>query len=187
MIQPVADEVRRRVGDHVFSADGESLEEVVVRLLRAAGARLACAESLTGGGVGARITGVPGASEVFLGSAVVYAVATKAQLLGVSTETLDGPGPVSEACAREMATAARKVFDADMGLGVTGAAGPEPHGGVAPGTVWIALEGDDVSHARGVSVPGDRDRVRRWTGQAALDLLRRHLEGRPLPASDLAG
>jgi nicotinamide-nucleotide amidase len=187
MIQPVADEVRRRVGHHVFSADGESLEEVVVRLLRTAGARLACAESLTGGGVGARLTGVPGASDVFLGSAVVYAVAAKAQLLGVSTETLDGPGPVSEACAREMATGARKVFDADLGLAVTGAAGPEPHGGAAPGTVWIALEGDDVSHARGVSVPGDRDRIRRWTGQAALDLLRRHLEGRPLPASDLAG
>jgi nicotinamide-nucleotide amidase len=185
MIEPVADEVRRRVGDHVFSADGESLEEVVVRLLRTTGARLACAESLTGGAVGERITGVPGASDVFLGSAVVYAVAAKAQVLGVSAETLEGAGPVSQACAREMAAGARKVFDADLGLAVTGAAGPEPHGGAAPGTVWIALEGDDVSHARGVSVPGDRDRVRRWTGQAALDLLRRHLEGRPLPGSQL--
>jgi nicotinamide-nucleotide amidase len=184
LIEPVADEVVRRIGDDVFTTEDESLEEAVVRLLRDAGTTLACGESLTGGGVGARITSVPGSSEVFLGSAVVYALSAKVAILGVSRETLDGPGPVSEACAREMAVGTRRVYGADLGLSLTGAAGPEPHGGAEPGVIWVALEGPDVSHARGFQVPGERDRVRRWAEQAALDLARRHLEGRPLPASD---
>ena len=91
---------------------------------------------------------------------------------------------MSEECAREMAAGARRVFGSDLGLSLTGAAGPDPHGGAPPGVIWIALAGDDVSHARGFQVPGERDRVRRWAEQAALDLVRRHLEGRPLPASD---
>jgi nicotinamide-nucleotide amidase len=184
MIEPIAEELRRRLGDHIFSADDESLEEAVVRLLSAKGTRLACAESLTGGGLGARITAVPGASSVFLGSAVVYANEAKTALLGVRPDTLRGKGPVSEACACEMAVGARRAYGADLGISVTGAAGPDPHGGAAPGTVWIALAGEEVAHARRLSVPGERDRVRRWAEQAALDLVRRHLEGRPLPASD---
>jgi nicotinamide-nucleotide amidase len=184
LIEPVAEEVRRRLGDEVFTSADESLEEAVVRLLAASDETFACAESITGGGVGARLTSVPGASEVFVGSAVVYRNEAKMAVLGVSRETLEGAGPVSEECAREMAAGARGVFGADLGLSLTGAAGPEPHGGAAPGAIWIALEGDDVSHARGFQVPGERDRVRRWAEQAALDLVRRHLEGRPLPASD---
>ena len=184
LIAPIAGEVVERLGDDVFTTEDESLQEAVVRLLRDAGSTLACAESLTGGGVGSRITSVPGSSEVFLGSAVVYALSAKVGILGVSQETLDGPGPVSEACAREMAAGTRRVYGADLGLSLTGAAGPEPHGGAAPGEIWVALDGPDVSHARGFQVPGERDRVRRWAEQAALDLVRRHLEGRPLPASD---
>jgi nicotinamide-nucleotide amidase len=184
LIEPIAEEVRRRLGDEVFTSDDESLEEAVIRLLADAHATLACAESITGGGVGARLTSVPGASEVFVGSAVVYRNEAKMAVLKVSRETLDGPGPVSEECAREMAAGARRVFGADLGLSLTGAAGPESHGDAAPGTIWVALEGDHVSHARGFQVPGERDRVRRWAEQAALDLVRRHLEGRPLPASD---
>jgi nicotinamide-nucleotide amidase len=184
LIEPVAAEVRRRMGDDVFTSDDESLEEAVVRLLGAAGATVACAESITGGGVGARITSVSGASEVFVGSAVVYRNEAKRAILGVSDETLEGPGPVSEPCAREMAAGARRVFGADLGLSLTGAAGPESHGGAPPGVIWIALDAEAAAHARGFQVPGERDRVRRWAEQAALDLLRRHLEGRPLPASD---
>jgi nicotinamide-nucleotide amidase len=184
LIEPVAEEVRRRLGDEVFTSEDESLEQTVVRLLAASGKTLACAESITGGGVGARLTSVPGASEVFVGSAVVYTKDAKMSVLGVSLETLEGPGPVSEECAREMAAGARRVFGSDLGLALTGAAGPEAHGGAAPGVIWIALEGEDVAHARGFQVPGERDRVRRWAEQAALDLVRRYLEGRPLPASD---
>jgi nicotinamide-nucleotide amidase len=186
LIAPVADEVRRRLGDVVFSEADETLEEAVVRLLTASGRTLACAESITGGGVGERITAVPGASAVFIGSAVVYTIDAKASVLGVPRETLDGPGPVSEPCAREMAVGARRLFGSDLGLALTGAAGPEPHGGAPPGEIWVALQGTDVAHARGFRVPGERDRVRRWAEQAALDLVRRHLEGRPLPASDRA-
>jgi nicotinamide mononucleotide (NMN) deamidase PncC len=83
-----------------------------------------------------------------------------------------------------MAAGARRVFGSDLGLSLTGAAGPEPHGGAAPGTIWVALDGEHVAHARGLRVPGERDRVRRSAEQAALDLVRRHLEGRLLPASD---
>jgi nicotinamide-nucleotide amidase len=184
LIEPVAEEVRRRIGDHVFTSEDETLEEAVVRLLIDAGTSLACAESITGGGVGARITSVPGASEVFLGSGVVYQNEAKVAVLGVSRETLEGPGPVSEECAREMAAGARRVFGSDLGLSLTGAAGPESHGGAPPGVIWVALDGDEVAHARGFQVPGERERVRRWAEQAALDLVRRHLEGRPLPASD---
>jgi nicotinamide-nucleotide amidase len=184
LIEPVAEEVRRRIGDEVFTTEDESLEEAVVRLLDDRDRTLACAESITGGGVGARITSVPGSSEVFAGSAVVYRNEAKVAVLGVSQATLDGPGPVSEACALEMAAGARKVYRTDLGLSLTGAAGPEPHGGAPPGEIWVALDGDDVTHARGFRVPGERDRVRRWAEQAALDLVRRYLEGRPLPASD---
>jgi nicotinamide-nucleotide amidase len=181
LIEPVAEEIRRRFGDDVFTSEDEPLEAAVVRLLAAKGWSLACAESITGGGVGARITSVPGASEVFVGSAVVYRNDAKRAILGVSEETLAGPGPVSEECAREMAAGARRVFGADLGLSLTGAAGPESHGGAPPGVIWIALDGDAVAHARGFQVPGERDRVRRWAEQAALDLVRRYMEGRPLP------
>jgi nicotinamide-nucleotide amidase len=184
LIEPVAEEIRRRLGDEVFTAADESLEEAVVRLLAGASKKLACAESITGGGVGARITSVSGASDVFVGSAVVYTKEAKMGVLDVSPQTLEGPGPVSEECAREMAAGTRRIFGADLGLALTGAAGPESHGGAPPGVIWIALEGDDVAHARSFHVPGERDRVRRWAEQAALDLVRRHLEGRPLPASD---
>jgi nicotinamide-nucleotide amidase len=184
LIEPVAEELRRRLGDEVFTSEDESLEQAVVRLSAASSKTLACAESITGGGVGGRLTSVPGASEVFVGSAVVYRNDAKIGVLGVTPETLEGPGPVSEECAREMAAGARRVFGSDLGLALTGAAGPESHGGAPPGVIWIALDGDDVAHARGFQVPGERDRVRRWAEQAALDLTRRYLEGRPLPGSD---
>jgi nicotinamide-nucleotide amidase len=185
MLAPLVAEVVGRLGDAIFTVDDEELEAAVGRLLRAAGTSVACAESLTGGGVGARLTAVPGASDYFLGSAVVYTTEAKRSVLGVSQDTIDGPGVVSEGCALEMAAGARRVFGADVGLALTGAAGPEPHGGAEPGTVWVALDAQDVRHARGFRVPGERFRVRRWAEQAGLDLVRRHLEGVALPDSDL--
>jgi nicotinamide-nucleotide amidase len=183
IVEPVANEVAERLGDAVFSTTGESLEEVVIRLLRERGLRLACAESLTGGGVGERLTIPAGASEVFAGSAVVYSPEAKTRVLGVAPATLEGPGPVSEACAREMAEGARRLYATDVALSLTGAAGPGSHGGARPGTVWLGLDADR-QHARGFVSPGERDQVRRWAEQAGLDLVRRYLEGRELPASD---
>jgi nicotinamide-nucleotide amidase len=184
MLGPLVDEVVRRLGDRVFSTRDERLEEAVLRLLRDPGLTLACAESLTGGGVAARITSVPGASDAFRGSAVVYTADAKRDVLGVSPATIAEAGVVSEACAREMAAGARRLFAADVAVALTGAAGPEPHDGAAPGTVWLALAAEGVDHARRYVATGDRERVRRWAEQGALDLVRRHLEGRPLPTSD---
>lgn len=184
LLAPVAAEVCARLGDAVFTVDDEELQEAVGRLLRAAGKTLACAESVTGGGLGARLTSVAGSSDYFLGSAVVYTAGAKRNVLGVSQETIDGPGVVSEECVLEMAAGARRLFDSDIGLASTGAAGPEPHAGAAPGTTWIALVADGASHARELRVPGERFRVRRWAEQAGLDLVRRYLEGVPLPIAD---
>jgi nicotinamide mononucleotide (NMN) deamidase PncC len=80
-----------------------------------------------------------------------------------------------------MAAGARRLFGADVAAGLTGAAGPEPHGGAEPGQVWVALEAEGVRHALGFRWPGDRDLVRRFAEQAALDLVRRHLLGLALP------
>ena len=184
LLRPLVDEVTARIGDVVFSFDDRSLEETVLDLLRRGDRRIACAESLTGGSVSARLTSVPGASASFAGSIVAYTADAKRDLLGVSQATIDGPGVVSEACALEMAAGARLVFGADVGLATTGVAGPDPHDGHEPGTVWVAIDGGELAHARGFRVTGERDRVIRWSQQAALDLARRYLEGRTLPVSD---
>jgi nicotinamide-nucleotide amidase len=182
LIRPLAEEVRRRLGDVVYSTGDEEIEQVIGRELKAGRKTVACAESLTGGGVAKRLSSTPGASEYFLGSAVVYTAEAKESVLGVSRTTIERDGVVSEATAREMASGARRIFDADVAVSLTGSAGPEPHDGVAPGTVWIALEAEDRSHARELRVAGDRVTVLRWAEQAALDLLRRYLAGLPLPA-----
>ncbi|MGZ8567377.1 MAG: competence/damage-inducible protein A [Actinomycetota bacterium] len=183
MLAPMVAEVVARLGDVVFSSEDESLEEAVLRLLRARELTVAVAESLTGGGVSARLAGPAGASASFRGGVVAYQEDVKRDVLGVAQATLDRPGPVSSACALEMAAGVRRLLRADLGVSLTGVAGPETHGGHPPGTVWIALDGDDVSHARGMRITGERARVTRWSQQAALDLVRRYLDGRPLPAS----
>lgn len=183
-IAPVAEEVASRLGDTVFTRENEELHETVVRLLGERGATLACAESVTGGGVAGRITRVPGASAVFRGSAVVYTAEAKVEVLGVPREVIEREGVVSEACARAMAAGARRLFGADVALALTGAAGPEPHDGAEPGLVWLAIEAPDLAHARRLDLRGERDRIRRWVEQAGLDLVRRWAEGRPLPGSD---
>src|SRR4029453_10758244 len=101
------------------------------------------------------------------GSAVCYAAEAKREVLGVSKETLEGPGAVSEECAREMAEGARRVFDADIGVALTGVAGPEPHDDKPVGAVCVALSADDREESRTFRAPGDRSMVRRWAEQAA--------------------
>ncbi|GIU96464.1 MAG: CinA-like protein [Actinomycetota bacterium] len=183
LAEPMVAEIAKRLGDVVFSVEDEPLEQVVLRLLRVRGWTIACAESLTGGRVTARLTAPPGASATVLGAAVAYTAEAKRRLLRVSEAVL-AAGVVSEACARAMAAGARRVFGADVALALTGAAGPEPHDGAPPGTVWLAVETPELAHARLLRVGGERDRVVRWAGQAGLDLVRRALEGRPLPSSE---
>jgi nicotinamide-nucleotide amidase len=185
LLEPLVAEISGRLGDVVFSVDDEELEEVVGRLLRDAGKTLGCAESLTGGSLTAALTTVPGASAYVRGSIIAYAPEVKIGLLGVSPETIAGAGVVSQACAREMAAGARRTLGTDLGLAVTGAAGPQTHGDRPVGTVWIALDAGEVAHAFGTRLPGDREMVRRRTELAALDLLRRSLSGLALPGTDL--
>jgi nicotinamide-nucleotide amidase len=177
LLDPLEERVRERLGDHVYGSGDDAMELVVGRLLAERGRTLACAESLTGGGLGERITAVPGASAYFLGSAVTYSIEAKRSILHVSSETLAGPGPVSRECAAEMAAGARRLFGADVAVALTGAAGPEAHGGAEPGQVWIGVDADGVEHQYGFRWPFDRELIRRFAEMAALDLVRRHLLG----------
>ena len=182
ILAPLAAEVARRLGRHVYTEDDEELEQVVGRSLQAARLTIAAAESVSGGGLAVRLSRAPGSSSFFKGSAVCYTAESKERVLGVSRQTLEGPGVVSEQCAREMAAGARRVFEADLGVSLTGVAGPEPHGGKPPGTVCVGLAWEDGDEARSIRAPGDRDMVRRWAEQAALDAVRLHLEGLASPS-----
>jgi nicotinamide-nucleotide amidase len=163
--------VRDLLGPVVFGVDEETMEAAVGGLLRAQGRTLATAESLTGGLVGARITAVPGASEWFRGSIVAYATEVKQKLLGIA------PGPaVSEAAAREMAEGAVAALGADVGLSLTGVAGPDQQDGQPVGTVWVGLCAGGHTETRLFQMPsGEREQIRQIATISALDLLRRHL------------
>lgn len=165
-------EVRSVLGDLVFGADDDTMESAVGGLLRTAGWTLGLAESVTGGLVGSRLTDVPGASEWFRGSIVAYASDVKFGVLGVP----EGP-VVSEDAARAMAVGVRRVLGTDVGLAVTGVAGPAEQDGHRPGTVFfgLAMPADDAGEAVLVKLPGDRQRVRQFAAISLLDLLRKRL------------
>lgn len=175
LIAPVEAEVRRRLGDAIFGTDAETIEARIHTLLAARGARLAVAESLTGGIVQARLTELPGASETFAGGMVTYATDTKADPLGVDRSVLD-TGVASEATAGAMAVAVAARFGAEVGLALTGVAGPGPAYGVPAGTVCVGVSIDGVVTTASRRLPGDRERVRRYSATAALHQLRKTLE-----------
>lgn len=175
-LRAAEERVRGALGAAVVGVDEETLEAVALALLRSRGWRLACAESVTGGLVAARLTAVPGASAAFAGGIVAYEARVKEELLGVDAALLAGPGAVSAETARAMASGVRARTGADVGLATTGVAGPAEHG--APvGTVFIALDGPDGALARGLRLPGDREAVRALAVAATLNLLRLHLLG----------
>jgi nicotinamide-nucleotide amidase len=164
--------LRARLEEHYYGQDGTDLAAVVLDLLR--GERLAVGESCTGGLVAARITAVPGASEVFVGGVVAYANGVKTDLLDVPASTIEAHGAVSEEAVRAMAEGVQRRFDAGATIAVTGIAGP---GGGTPekpvGTVWLAARRGSETRAVKRVFPGDRGEVRARAAQAALDLLRR--------------
>jgi nicotinamide-nucleotide amidase len=167
--------LRDLLGDIVFAVDDETMESVVSDLLRARGWTLGLAESLTGGLVGSRISDAPGSSEIFRGSIVSYATEVKRSLLGVTAEQV-----VSAECAIQMAEGARRVLGADVGLGVTGVAGPTEQEGQPVGTVYfgLAMPGrePEAVHTR---LPGDRLRIRQFSTISLLNLARLRLLDRP--------
>ena len=165
------------LGEDVFSTDGRRLEEVVGEALAARGLWLAAAESCTGGLVTSRLTDVAGSSRYVGASIVAYANEAKTSLLGVPAALLAEHGAVSEPVARAMAEGIRARARADLGLGITGIAGP---GGGSPekpvGTVAVALAGPDGTAARTFKFFGDRELVKFQASQAALDMVRRWLK-----------
>ncbi|HEV8396457.1 MAG TPA: competence/damage-inducible protein A [Vicinamibacterales bacterium] len=170
------------IGEDVFSTDGRRLEEVVGEALAERGLWIAAAESCTGGLLTSRLTDVAGSSR-YVGAAIVaYANDAKMLLLGVPETLLAGHGAVSEPVARAMAEGIRTRAGADLGVGITGIAGP---GGGTPdkpvGTVAVALASAGGTSARTFRFFGDRELVKFQASQAALDMVRRHLKVPPSP------
>jgi nicotinamide-nucleotide amidase len=162
--------VREVLGDIVFSGEDLPMEAEVGRLLEARGWTLAIAESLTGGLASSRVVNVPGSSEWFKGGVVAYDSQVKFDVLDVP----EGP-VVSEDAAKAMADGVRRLLKAEVGVSMTGVAGPAEQEGQPPGTVWLGVAvGDDVE-ARQLRLPGDRDRVRQLSVISVMDLLRRKL------------
>lgn len=176
---PVVEELKKRLGAYIYGIDTESLEEVVVNELKKRGLRLACAESCTGGLLCARITDIPGASEVFHMGAVTYANEIKTRLLGVPEETLAQYGAVSEQTARAMAEGVRRASGSELSVAVTGIAGPDGGTPEKPvGLVYLALCDGERTCVR--KMPGGNARkgrayLRELAASNALDMVRRRL------------
>ena len=155
------------------------LEEILRESMRARGLTLATAESCTGGLVSDRITNVSGSSEYFPGGVVAYSYEAKASLLGVSWDTLNAHGAVSEETVLEMARGARKLFNADIGISVSGIAGPT--GGLPEkpvGTTWFGLSANSGEWARHFIWDGDRKQNKHHSSEAALQFVLDYLEGK---------
>ena len=175
-LEALEEELRERFGDQLFAEDERAVEELVLDLCRRQGLTLATAESCTGGLVGARLTSIPGASDVYVGGVVAYANGVKVAGLGVAPELLEGHGAVSAEAAAAMARGARAELGAEVAVAVTGVAGPG--GGTAEkpvGLVHLCASSADGELAQRLELPGDREAIRARAAVAALHLLRRLL------------
>ena len=168
-------ELRSVLGELVFAVDDETMESSVLSLCEARGWTVGVGESLTGGFVGARLANVPGASRVFRGSIASYATEVKRDVLGVTAEQV-----VTEEAAKQMAEGALRVLGADVGIAITGVAGPDEMEGQPVGTVWyaIAIPGHETE-AVTARLPFDRERIRQFSTISVLNLLRMRLLALP--------
>jgi nicotinamide-nucleotide amidase len=174
--------LRDELGAFLFGEDERSVAEIVLELCRARGHTLATAESCTGGLVAARLTAVPGSSDVFLGSVVAYANEVKESSLGVPEEVLREHGAVSAEAAAAMAQGVRARLGADVGVAVTGVAGPGGGTEDKPvGLVFAHAAGPEGEKSVRTELPGDRDMIRGRATAASLHLVRRLLESRHTP------
>lgn len=177
-LQRAAETVRARVGKWIYGEDNDNLAALVLTGLAAHAHSIAVAESCTGGLLGARLTSVPGASRHVLGGVIAYDNRIKTELLGVPATLIAQFGAVSEPVARAMASGVRQRFGADVGIGVTGIAGPDGGTPEKPvGTVWIAVDIAGVVHAVKPVLPGDRNEIRHRATQIALERVRRVYAG----------
>lgn len=169
--------LRERVGRWIYGTEEDDLANLILVALRGRGMRIAVAESCTGGMLGMRLTAIPGSSDVVEGGTIAYANAVKVRELGVSEDILAAHGAVSEETAREMARGVRARFGVDVGVSITGVAGP---GGGSPekpvGTFCVGVDVRGAIRAVRSSGVGDRQEIRQRATQAALNLLRKALE-----------
>jgi nicotinamide-nucleotide amidase len=179
LLAEVAGPIAIILADKVYSQTGDSLEMVVGNLLRASHSTVAVAESCTGGMLGERFTAIPGSSDYFAGGFITYSNDLKISLLGVPPETIEQHGAVSRETAEAMATGARRRANSTYAISITGVAGPDGGTDEKPvGTVWVGIAGPDGTFAMNRRFLGDRARIRVFSTQMALDLLRRKLEKR---------
>ncbi|SMB93771.1 competence/damage-inducible protein cinA [Thermanaeromonas toyohensis ToBE] len=178
LIKPLEKEIRQRLKEHIFGSDGDTLEGVVGNLLTLKGLTLAVAESCTGGLLAHRLTNIPGSSAYFHQGIVAYNNKVKLQLLGVTTEILASRGAVSEEVALAMARGVRGLAGTDIGIGITGIAGP---GGGTPakpvGLVYLAIDYQGTTQVRRELFQGLREEIKWRATQSALDMLWRLLKG----------
>jgi nicotinamide-nucleotide amidase len=171
--------IEQEMDDAVYSSHGESLEDIVLLNLGIRDLTLSAAESCTGGLLSERLTAVAGSSRYFLGGAVVYSDALKTTFAGVAPETIATHGPVSAETARALAGGIRARTGASLGVSITGIAGPGPGTGVDAekpiGLVYIGLASATGTEVKEIHITGDRERVRFWASQHALELIRRSL------------
>jgi nicotinamide-nucleotide amidase len=179
-VDELAEKIDAEMDDAIFSSHGESLEEVVLLNLGLRNLTLATAESCTGGLLAQRLTAIPGSSRYFLGGAVVYSDILKTTFAAVPTALVANKGPVSPEVARSLAEGIRTRTGASLGISITGIAGPGP-GPPGPdadkpiGLVYIALANAHHTQVKEFHLPGDRERIRWWASQNALELIRHHL------------
>jgi nicotinamide-nucleotide amidase len=175
-VDELAEKMEEALEDWLYSSDGESLEQIVLYYLGLRQATLAVAESCTGGMIAQRLTGVSGSSRSFLGGAVVYSNELKSIFAGVPPELIVEHGAVSVEVAEALAKGIRKTTGATIGIGVTGIAGPNGGTEAKPvGLVYIAVSDAQKTEVMERTFRGDRERVRQWSTQQALDLIRRRL------------
>lgn len=174
LIDEVAVQIEEKLGENLFAHQGETMEQVMALKLTVKGYTIATAESCTGGLLAMRLTEVPGSSKYFLQGVVSYSNQSKTDLLGVSPELIETQGAVSPEVAEAMARGIKQRSGATIGVGITGIAGPDGGSPEKPvGLVYVGLADDvSVSHKK-LLLPGDRERIRWLTSQAAMDLVRR--------------
>ncbi|MEP7066883.1 MAG: competence/damage-inducible protein A [Gemmatimonadota bacterium] len=175
-LDTAAQKLRDAVGAFVYGQEDDDLAELVLGMCRERGLTIATGESCTGGLLGARITAIPGSSDVYHGGVVAYENSVKTKLLGVRETSLQEHGAVSEQVAREMAEGCARVLGTQIGIGITGIAGPGGGTSDKPvGTVWVAVTGAGETRATGRVYVGDREEIRLRATQASLDHVRRAL------------
>ena len=179
MLAPVVERVRERIGQYAYGVDVENLEQRVLELFKERPMTFAAAESCTGGQIAKRFTDLPGASAFFKGGVVTYTNEAKARLLGIDPALIEEKGAVSYEVAKEMAERCRRILGADIGLGVTGLAGPDGDGVNPVGTVFVSMAVEGETYVRHLQLGKHRSRsyVRNMSVNHAFDMIRRYMTG----------